>query len=292
MQVLVTGAAGFIGQHVTERLAQDHAVRGMVFSDEQQEVVEDHCSEVVVGDVTDEDDAAAAVDGVDAVVHLVGIIEGTTERFESIHVGGTTNLVQAAGDLDRFIYISALGAETESTDYFRTKHEAESVVTGAGDPYTILRPSIVFGGDDSFITLLIDQTDSLPFAPVLGDGQYRLQPIYAGDVAEIIAQALEDEETAGAVYEIGGPGVITLEQLVDMIMDRTGTRKMKVFTPMTAARIGAPLARRFMDIPLSTTTLTMLEQESVVQDSHYTQDFDLQLHGLDELFEQEYLDGD
>lgn len=289
MQVLVTGAAGFIGQHVTERLAQDHEVRGMVYSSEQQEDVSEHCSEVVVGDVTDADDAAEAVNGVDAVVHLVGIIEGSTEQFETIHVGGTTNLVQAAEDLERFIYISALGAQTESTDYFRTKHEAEAAVTGSGHPYTILRPSIVFGSGDSFINLLIDQIDSLPFAPVLGDGGYRLQPIYAGDVAEIIAQSLEDEDTAGEVYEIGGPGVITLEQLVDMIMDRTGTRKMKVYAPMTAARIGAPLARRFMDVPLSTTTLTMLEQESVVKDSHYTQDFDLQLQGLDELFEQEYL---
>lgn len=289
MQVLVTGAAGFIGQHVTERLAQDHDVRGMVFNDEQQETVDEHCSEIVVGDVTDQDDVREAVDGVDAVVHLVGIIDGTTEQFEAIHVGGTTNLVQAAEDLERFIYISALGAETESTDYFRTKHEAEDVVTGSGHPCTILRPSIVFGGGDSFINLLIDQIDSLPFAPVLGDGQYRLQPIYAGDVAEIIAQSLEGEDTRDEVYEIGGPGVITLEQLVDLIMDRTGTRKMKVFTPMTAARIGAPLARRFMGVPLSSTTLTMLEQESVVQDSHYTQDFDLQLRGLDELFEQEYL---
>ncbi|MCJ7429114.1 MAG: NAD-dependent epimerase/dehydratase family protein [Candidatus Nanohaloarchaeota archaeon QJJ-5] len=288
--IFVTGAAGFIGQNVIERLTEDHDVRGMVFSDEEKAAVEQHGAEAVVGDITDPEDVEAAIDDdIDVIINLVGILNGTPDQFEAVHVGGTRNLLEASEDLDQFIYISALGATYESTPYFRTKHEAESVIKEYDIPYTIFRPSIVFGADDGFINLLIDQVTSYPVVPVLGSGDYRLQPIYVEDLAELIAHAIGNDDCLDDTFQVGGPGIMTLDQIVDLIMDKTDTDKRKVHTPLSLASLGAPIARAVMDVPLSQNTIQMLKQENYVKEHHYTDIFDVNLHSLEDMFTSIYL---
>ncbi|MDY6777490.1 MAG: hypothetical protein SVU32_02395, partial [Candidatus Nanohaloarchaea archaeon] len=157
-------------------------------------------------------------------------------------------------------------------------------------PYTIFRPSIVFGDNDMFINLLIDQYKKYPVMPVLGDGSYRLQPIYVKDIAAIVHEALQNNDCLDQLFELGGPGIMTLEQIIDLIMDKHGKRKMKVYVPLGLAQLGSPVARAVMDLPLSRTTITMLKQENYVKEQHYTDIFDVQLHSLDEEFNSIYLD--
>lgn len=289
--ILVTGAAGFIGRHVLDRLTEDYDVRGMVYSKDDTEIVEEHGAEPVVGDITDKEDVKEVIDeDIDVIINLVGILNGTRNQFDTVHVGGTTNLLEASDDLDQFIYISALGATYESTPYFETKHQAESVIKTYDMSYTIFRPSIVFGADDGFINLLIDQVRSYPVVPVLGSGNYRLQPIYVKDLAEIIAQSIDNEDCRNDTFQLGGPGIMTLDQIIELIMDKTDTDKKKVHTPLSLASLGAPIARKILDVPLSQNTIQMLKQENYVKEHHYTDIFDVKLHSLEDMFNDIYLD--
>jgi len=288
--ILITGAGGFIGTNLLQELTDDYDVRGMYYTEEEKTRIEETCAEAVQGDITDKESLEEAVEGVDRIIHLVAILDGTEDQFRTIHAQGTQNLLDVApDDLDQFIYFSALGAEKESTPYFRTKLEAERRIKQADIPYTIFRPSIVFGENDAFINLIIDQLDTFPIAPILGHGQYRLQPIYVKDVAEIVHEALEKEECLNETFEIGGPGIITLEQIFDIIMEKKGKKKPKLHTPMSLASLGAPIARTLLNVPLSDTTLTMLKQENYVKESHYTDIFDVKLHSLNDMFDDVYL---
>jgi NADH dehydrogenase len=286
--ILVTGAAGFIGKNVVRKLAEDHDVRGMVLDPDDMDEIEELGAEAVRGDVTDPATLAGKLDDVDVIVHLVGIINGSTEDFERIHVEGTQNLLEEAGDLERFIYISALGCQSRSTPYFDTKYRAEEAVKASGHPYTIFRPSIVYGREDSFVNLLIDQIEDAPIAPVLGTGDYRIQPIHVEDLAAIIGKSIGNEDAADDTFEVGGPGIISLEHLIDIILEKKGWDKRKVHIPLALARIGAPMARRVMDVPLSSTTITMLKEESFVREHHYTDIFDVKLQSIEDTFEDIY----
>ncbi|MDY6770723.1 MAG: NAD-dependent epimerase/dehydratase family protein [Candidatus Nanohaloarchaea archaeon] len=288
--ILVTGAAGFIGRNVVAKLVEDHDVKGMVYDPDDMDVVEELGGEPVRGDITDPATLAGKLDDVDVVVHLVGIIQGSQDDFRKIHVDGTQHLLDEADDLDQFIYISALGAENASTPYFETKIKAEERVKGSGHPYTIFRPSVVFGEDDSFVNLLIDQIEDAPVAPVLGSGDYRLQPLYVKDLAAIIDQAIGNKDALNDTFEVGGPGIVSLEHLIDIILEKKGWDRRKVHIPMVLARLGAPWARRVMDVPLSKTTLTMLKEENYVKEHHYTDIFDVKLHSIEDLFTKIYGD--
>jgi len=286
--ILVTGAAGFIGRNVVRKLTEDHDVVGMVYNPDDMDTIEDLGAEAVRGDVTDPATLAGKLKDIDIIVHLVGIIQGSTEDFERIHVEGTTNLLKEASGLEQFIYISALGCQSRSTPYFDTKYRAEEAVKDSGHSYTIFRPSIVYGPDDSFINLLIDQIEDAPIAPVLGSGDYRIQPIHVEDLAAIIEQAIDNRKAEDDTFEVGGPGIISLEHLIDIILEKKGWDRRKVHIPMALARLGAPMARRVMEVPLSSSTLTMLKEESFVRKHHYTDIFDVKLQSVEDTFEDIY----
>jgi NADH dehydrogenase len=200
---------------------------------------------------------AAAVQGVDAVVHLVAILDGSDDDFERVNAQGTRSLVAAAeqAGVRRFIHMSAAGVTPQHaplTRYWGTKYAAKQAVMGSGLDWTVIEPSFVFGrnggGLKAFEALI-----RLPVAPVVGDGRYRHQPVWIGDVATAFLRALERPQTIGRTYELGGPQVFEFDDLLDELARVTGrARRRKVHVPAALVK-AQTVVLRHLPPPLKVT---------------------------------------
>ncbi len=252
MRVLVTGASGFVGTHVAERLEADG-----------HEVV--RFSRRTGGDVTDPASLASAAQGTDAIVHLVAILDGTPAQFEAVNAQGPANAVAAAkaAGARRFLHMSALGVTAEHaslTGYWGSKWKGAQAVTSSGLDWTVFEPSFVFArGGGAFAEF--ERLVRMPVTPVIGDGRYRHQPVWAGDIAAAFSRALGRPETIGKRYELGGPQAFTFDELLDEIARNTGRRPHpKVHLPAGLMRAQARVLLRHLPPPLRVTPdqITML----------------------------------
>jgi uncharacterized protein YbjT (DUF2867 family) len=252
VRVLVAGASGFVGTRVAERLESDG-----------HEVV--RFSRRTGGDVTDPASLETAAQGVDAIAYLVAILDGTPEQFEAVNAQGPANAVAAAkaAGARRFLHMSALGVNAEHaplTGYWGSKWKGVQAVTSSGLDWTVFEPSFVFarsGGAFAEFERLV----RMPLTPVIGDGRYRHQPVWAGDVATAFSRALARPETIGKRYELGGPQAFAFDDLLDEIARSTGRRPHpKVHVPAGLMRVQARILLRHLPPPLRVTPdqITML----------------------------------
>ena len=220
-KILVLGGTGFVGRHLCEALNRRgcHITvptrRWPARSVQMLPFVT-----VVRADVHDPRALAQLVSGHDAVVNLVAVLHGDEARFERLHVTLPTNVAQACvtAGVRRLVHVSALGADLQGPSmYQRSKAQGEqalqSLASAQGLALTILRPSVIFGADDAFINLFARLQKVFPLMPLAGAGT-RFQPVSVQDVARALITTLENPRTAGQVYELGGPEVLTLAQLV------------------------------------------------------------------------------
>lgn len=243
--ILITGATGFVGSHLLEFLKEvDTPVRCLVRSEEKGRRVRSLGFEAVLGDVQDRDSLDGAVEGIESVVHLVGIIEEKEGAdFETVHVGGTQKLVDAAQatGVNTLFYQSALGADPDSPyRYLKTKGEAEQIVRSSGIPYTIFKPSLILGKKDGFTERMKQLLTAGPVVPVPGDGMAKLQPIYIGDWVKCLQQAMVTEKMRNKTYELGGPEQLTYNEILKSIMTALGIDKPIVHLPMGMTRLALP----------------------------------------------------
>ncbi|WP_225335407.1 complex I NDUFA9 subunit family protein [Halomicrobium urmianum] len=250
MNVLVVGGSGFIGQHLCRELDErGHDVTALARSPGDADLPAG--VETSRGDVTDYDSIEGAFEGQDAVVYLVSLSplfrpDGGDEMHERIHLGGTENCVRAAEEhgVERFVQMSALGADSRApTHFLRSKGRAEDVVRNSDLDWVIFRPSVVFGEGDEFVgfTKRLKRmfAPGLPVYPLPGGGdQTRFQPVWIGDFAPMIADAVEDDEHVGEAYEIGGPETLTLRQVTDQVYESEGRSIRIVPLPMGLAKAG------------------------------------------------------
>jgi uncharacterized protein YbjT (DUF2867 family) len=208
--------------------------------------------------------------GCDTVVHLVGIIRETpaaASTFERIHTQGTINVLEAAATtgVRRYVHMSALGARAGARSrYHRTKWAAEEAVRASPIPWTIFRPSIIYGPADQFVNMLAAMVRRYPVVPVIGTGVQRLQPVPVEQVAEAFARAIGLEATVKHVYEVGGPDAVTMLELLDLIGAALGRpRVRKVHVPIGLIRPLARLLHRLPGFPLTPDQLVMLEEDNV-----------------------------
>ena len=270
--ILVTGATGFIGSEILRRASKrGWRVRGLArHPDRAEELGRLPHVELFRGDVTEPDDIDEAMEGVTAVVHLVGIIAPTREQdFDAVHVGGTKTMLEAAAraGVPRFVHMSALGAveARDATDYFRTKWEAEEAVRGSGLSATVFRPSIVFGRDSDLFRPLARAVRYSPVIPLPGGGRQLLQPVWVGDVAECFLQAARMERSTDPAYEAAGPEVLELRDVVAALAEAMGRRRPAI-VPLPAGPLEAlaGIAEKALpNPPVTADQLRMLDIGSV-----------------------------
>ncbi|MGD0585062.1 MAG: NAD(P)H-binding protein, partial [Oryzomonas sp.] len=250
----------------------------------------------VEGDVTRPESFEQGADGCDAVVNLVGIIrefpaKGVT--FERLHVQATANLLAAAkrAGIRRYVQMSALGTRPNAVSrYHRTKFRAEELVRNSGFEWTILRPSLIFGPQDAFITMLARQLRMAPAMPVIGSGAYRVQPIHADDVARCFALALEMPATIGQCYELCGNDRLTYVDLLDAVAAAMGrSAPLKPRLPLGVMKLVIPVMQGIPQFPITMDQLQMLVEENIC-DGRWKQTFGFEPKGFREGI-GEYLTG-
>jgi uncharacterized protein YbjT (DUF2867 family) len=271
--ILVTGGTGFVGPAVIHELRSDgHDVRALVRDarSKQARTLESWGCTLAQGDMTDTPSLERAVQGGNTVVHLVAIPSGSEEKFERIMIQGTRELVAAAerAGVERFVHMSALGTGERSKDltpYFRAKWEQEETVRAAGIDHTIFRPSFVFGRTGGMLPLLVRQVRWSPAVAVIGTK--RMQPIWVEDVAAYFAKSLTTPGATNQTFELGGPDVVTWDELIDRIKRATGKRRATFHPPLGLVRAGAAVVEKLpTGLPLSRDAITMLEFEDNVTD--------------------------
>lgn len=289
MHVFLTGGTGFIGSYVLRALLDaGHTARCLVRTPGAQLVEKSHRVETVLGDVTNPDSLQRAVEGCDAVMHLVGIIEEQPARgvtFEAVHVTGTIHMVRAAqaAGIDRFVHMSANGADPDgSTDYYTTKWRAEQVVQDAHfDHWTIFRPSIVFGDPGTsrleFASRLARTlVRPFPVLPIFGTGTYRLQPIAVEMLAEALVQALTRDAAHEQVFCAAGRDAITYTAVLNRITRALGqSHKPKIFIPLWLARPMVYVLGRLGLIPISPHQFEMLVGGNTCDSDAFFEVFDV-----------------
>jgi NADH dehydrogenase len=245
----VVGGSGFLGRYVVKRLAEaGHVVRVAVRDPESAmflrpmgrvgQIVPLFCS------VTQESSVARAVEGAALVVNLVGILAerhaGDFTKIQAEGAGRVARLAAAAG-VPAMVQVSAIGADAGSPSmYARTKAEGEAAVLAAFPAASILRPSLVFGPEDQFFNRFGALARMAPVMPVIA-GDSRFQPVYVGDVADAVMQVIARREARGAIYELGGPRVMSFREILGWILAQTGRNRKLLDMPDAVAGLLARL---------------------------------------------------
>jgi uncharacterized protein YbjT (DUF2867 family) len=270
--VVVFGGAGFLGRRLVHRLtAEGMAVRVAVRHPdparfELQAIGFDRVA-VLRADVRDQASVAAAIAGADAVVNTVSAyVEKGGVTFEAVHVQGAETVAREAAAIGvaRLVLVSGIGADPDSrSPYICARGRGELVVRQTFPGATIVRPGAMFGSGDALFSTLAELARLLPVLPLIGGGRTRLQPIFAEDVAEAVANILTDTGTVSRTYELAGPGVYTLRELVRMTLHLMGKRRLLIPVPFAVAAIQARLFELLPNPPLTTGQVDLLKADNV-----------------------------
>ena len=283
MRILLTGGTGFLGRHVLrELLAQGHQVRALVRRGGAPEGFESKDVELVRGDING--GLEPLMEGVDGVVHLVGIIkEIPAEKvtFEALHTNATRNVVNAAksAGVDQLVFVSANGAsKSGETRYQTTKWEAEESVRSSGlDHWCILRPGLIFGDpgmecEEFCMVLASTLIKPFPVLPIFGNGLYQLQPVSVEEVAEATVQALALPEVHKQTVPVVGHRKLSYLDLLDTVTRAMGMKpKPKIKLPLSFVRFGIRYAGRML--PITPDQFAMLIAGNVADETRFYETF-------------------
>ena len=268
----MTGATGFVGRAVIQALrAEGYAVRCLVRRGSEHELRGLEAIERVEGNVLSRETLERGMAGCDTVVHLVGIIReqaATLSTFERIHTQGTLNVLEAAEatGAKRYVHMSALGSRPGArAQYHQTKWAAEEAVRACPIPWTIFRPSIIYGRGDEFVSMLAGMIARYRgVMPVIGTGLQRLQPVPREHVAAGFARAVALDTTVKQTYSVVGPDTVTMLRLLDLIGEALGrSRVRKLHVPLSLVRPLTRFLHRLPGFPLTPDQLLMLEEDNV-----------------------------
>jgi uncharacterized protein YbjT (DUF2867 family) len=271
--VTVFGGSGFLGRHVVRALAKrDYRIRVAVRRPELaghlQPLGRVGQIHAVQANLRYPASVEAAMRDSRVAINLVGILaEGGAQRFDAVHAAGPGAVAKAAAAAGaRMVHVSAIGADENSpSHYARTKALGERAVLSGVPGGTILRPSVVFGPEDQFTNRFAALARIAPVLPLIGGGVTRMQPVYVGDVATAVADAVDGKTQAGATYELGGPEVLTMREIMAIILAVIERRRMMLSLPFGLAKFQAHFLQ-FAPGPLKLTPdqVLLLQSDNVV----------------------------
>jgi uncharacterized protein YbjT (DUF2867 family) len=274
--VTVYGGSGFVGRHVVRALARRGyrirvAVRRPDLAFHLQPLGRVGQIHAVQANLRHAVSVEAAARDAHMLVNLVGILtERGRQRFDAVHTFGAEQVALAASNHGAgLVHLSAIGADEQSAArYARSKAAGERLALAAQPHAVIMRPSIVFGPEDDFFNRFAALARISPALPLIGGGHTRFQPIFVGDVAEAVAQAVDGNARAGAVYELGGPEIRTFKQLMQYVLATIERKRLLVPVPFFVAKLDA-LLLQFMPPPLTLTSdqVELLRTDNVVSDA-------------------------
>ena len=278
---VVFGGSGFVGRNIVRELAQrGWRVRVAVRRPHHAQFLKPMGAvgqiQLSQANLRRPASVAKALEGADAVVNCVGILFQTgAQKFNTVQSAGAGHLAVLAKEagITEFVHVSAIGADEKSdSDYARTKAEAEAAVMTAIPTARILRPSIVFGPEDAFFNRFAQMATVSPALPLIGGGKTRFQPVYVDNVSDAVCAALESPATAGKTFELGGPGIYSFRELLELMLAEIGRRRILVPLPFSLAPIVGFMGEAagmlpFVDPMITRDQIKLLKTDNVVDTS-------------------------
>ncbi|MGC2410911.1 MAG: complex I NDUFA9 subunit family protein [Methyloceanibacter sp.] len=274
--ITIYGGSGFIGRHVVRALAKTGArmrvaVRRPELAGHLQPLGGVGQISAVQANVRFPDSLIAPAEGADAVINLVGIlVPRGRQTFESVQDEGARHVAEAAraAGARAFVHMSAIGADAKSpATYAHTKAAGEAAVASVFPGAVILRPSIVFGPEDDFFNRFAALARIAPALPLIGGGTTRFQPVFVGDVAKTVVASLTGKAEAGATYELGGPEILTMKEVMARVLEYTMRWRLLVPLPFWLAKLQAAFLQWLPNPPLTIDQVRMLQVDNVVSEA-------------------------
>jgi NADH dehydrogenase len=271
--VTVFGGSGFVGRYVVQALAKTGCrVRVAVRRPDEAIYLQPLGSvgqiHAVQANLRDEASVRRAMEAVDGVVNLVGILQQSGKQtFEAVQIKGPELIARIARDsgIRGLVHISALGASRSNRSaYMRSKAEGEERIRNAYPNAVILRPSFIFGPEDGFFNRFASMARFTPVMPLIGGGKTRCQPVYVGDVAKAVAAGLDGGARQGVPYELGGPAIYTFREIFDLIAEYTARKRLYMPIPFWLAKIQGFFLQMLPNAPITLDQVRMLQSDNVV----------------------------
>lgn len=291
MKVVVAGGTGLLGRSITSALLDaGHEVTVASRSNPQKDPI-DSRAKWVRADVTDPSTLAGALAGADAVVDAVQFPNSPIENpkkgftFEKIDLGGTRNLVDAAKSaaVPRFIGISGVGAdETAEFHWLRFKFQEEAYIKASGVPYTILRATWIYGPRDVSLNRFLGFAKFLPFIPVIGNGKTRINALFIGDLAAHVAAAVSRDDLRGRTFEVGGPTVMTMDEVVRAALKAAGKKRFIIHQPNWLMKMVASVIQFAPGRPLTPDAIDFITMDGIADTASLVEAFGLRLTPIEE----------
>jgi len=269
--VTVFGGTGFLGRRIVRhlrllgfcvRVASRHPDRGhaLLPPDDPQ-------LRSIKADVHDERSVAEALADAYGAVNAVSLyVEHGRETFHSVHVESAQRVAaqaQRAG-VKRLIHVSGIGADSRSQSlYIRKRGEGELAVREAFADAILIRPAVMFGPDDAFLTTILKLLERLPIYPMFGNGQMRLRPVYVEDVGKATAKILQKEQTAPLMFEFGGPRVYSYEEILKAVANAAGIKPKLIPVPFAAWHILARIAEMLPSPPITRNQVQLMQIDTI-----------------------------
>jgi uncharacterized protein YbjT (DUF2867 family) len=287
--ITVFGGSGFLGRHVVRALARRHyrirvGVRRPELAGHLQPLGRVGQIHAVQANVRYPESVDAAARGAQVIINLVGILfERGRQRFAGVQAGGAETVALAARTLGaRMIHVSAIGADENAPSFYaRSKALGEKAVLSAVPSATIFRPSILFGPEDDFFNRFAALARFSPALPLVGGGHTKFQPVFVGDVAAAIAQAVDGRATLGTVYELGGPEVRTFRELMEYVLATTQRRRLLIPLPFGLAKFQSYFLQLLPKPLLTPDQVELLKRDNVVSEQAKRARHTLEALGID-----------
>ncbi len=282
--ILITGATGYIGRHLGARLVQQGERPRCLVRDVKRAAALLPAGQVEIaqGDTTQAATLAAALQGVDTVVHAAFITadhkQSNGNHYYETNVQGTANLIKAAqaAGVTRIIEMSGLGTRPDKPGtYMQGRYQAEHMLKESGLDWTIIQPSVLFGKDAPFIKGLADLIRTSPVVPLIGGGKMLFQPIYVEDVVTVVLKVLQEpERTNHKTYTIGGPEYYTFSQIIDALLHAMHKNRIKAPAPLPLIGIGAAVMEAVLPRPpLTKAAMTLFTFDNITDINAVERDF-------------------